>query len=236
MSFNPSKCNSIPITRKHKPIITSYILKDTPLERLETAAYLGILIASDLSWNNQVAKVAAKANRILGFVKKNISTSSTKIKELAYKALVRPSLEYAASVWAPHQKILINTLEMVQRRAARYVSANFERRASVTAMLRSLKWETLEERHSKRRLTIGFQIIQGQIAIPSTQLVPSTISTRGNSKKFKQLPTRTNYYKYSFFPTVIALWNSLPDEIAMASDKEHFTQALSLHSLACHRH
>jgi hypothetical protein len=44
------------------------------------------------------------------------------VKEQAYKALVRPSLEYACSVWDPHLKADINKMEMVQRRAARYVT------------------------------------------------------------------------------------------------------------------
>ena len=37
MSFNPSKCNTINITRKEDPIVTEYTLKDEPLENVKVA-------------------------------------------------------------------------------------------------------------------------------------------------------------------------------------------------------
>ena len=38
-----------------------------------------------------------------------------------FKSLVRPILEYSSSVWDPHTQRNVNKLEMVQRRAARFV-------------------------------------------------------------------------------------------------------------------
>ena len=38
----------------------------------------------------------------------------------AYKAIVRPLLEYACVVWSPHTVKDVNLLEAVQRRAARW--------------------------------------------------------------------------------------------------------------------
>ena len=50
----------------------------------------------------------------------------------AYKASVRPKLEYAASVCDPLQTYLVNKLEMVQIRAAQFVSNDYVRTSSVT--------------------------------------------------------------------------------------------------------
>ena len=59
---------------------------------------------------------------------------------------VRPILEYAAVVWAPHTKCDIDRLEAVQRRAARFVTSDYNRTSSVTVMLDNLNWSTLISR------------------------------------------------------------------------------------------
>ena len=47
------------------------------------------------------------------------------VREAAYKGLVRPILEYGSSVWDPHYEGLIDDLEKVQKRAARFVTRNY---------------------------------------------------------------------------------------------------------------
>ena len=49
------------------------------------------------------------------------------MREAAYKGLVRPILEYGSSVWDPHYEGLIDDLEKVQKRAARFVTRNYTR-------------------------------------------------------------------------------------------------------------
>ena len=226
MSFNPSKCNIIHISRKRKTLITDYHIKGEKLEPVEMATYLGINITKDLTWHNQIAKSVSKGNRALGFIRRNISTSSILTKTRAYQTLVRPTVEYAATVWDPHQQHLIKSLEMVQRRAARHATHTYDPRASVTLLLEKLKWDTLEERRQKHKVSMAFKITKSLVAIPSDQFVPTAMTTRGNHTKFIQIPTRTNYYKFSFFPSVIPLWNSLPPEISASEDLEEFKRRL----------
>ena len=66
MSFNPSKCNTINITRKDDHIVTVYTLKDEPLENVKVTSYLGVQISRDVSWHSHVAKITAKGNKSLG--------------------------------------------------------------------------------------------------------------------------------------------------------------------------
>jgi hypothetical protein len=47
----------------------------------------------------------------LGFIRRIVGRSSNeKVNERCYFALVRPHLEYAASIWDPEQKDLIKEL------------------------------------------------------------------------------------------------------------------------------
>ena len=65
-----------------------------------------------------------KANRQLAFLKRNIPIQNQRLKEVAYKGL-RPVLEYCSLVWDPHHKKYIRLVEMVQRRAARFVLGRY---------------------------------------------------------------------------------------------------------------
>ena len=227
MSFNPSKCNILHVSRKKHQRPHVYHLKGSVLEQVDDATYLGVEVSKDLSWHKQCNKVATKGNRTLGFIKRNIKAPSRNTREYAYKTLVRPSVEYASSVWSPHQQELKYIIERVQRRAARYVTKRYDRTDSVTAMLDDLSWETLEQRRMKTRVVMGYRIIHRLVMIPDSQLIPSTVCTRGHSRRYQQLPTRTNYYKHTFFPSMIPLWNSLPETVASASSLEDFKERLA---------
>ena len=57
------------------------------------------------------------------------------VKEAAYKGLGDPILEYGSSVWDPHYEGLIDDLEKVQKRAARFVPRNYTyKKGSMTVL------------------------------------------------------------------------------------------------------
>jgi hypothetical protein len=88
----------------------------------KSAKYLGCTISADIKWNDHIRNICNKANKTIGFLKRNLNINNSKIKETSYKSLVRPTVEYASSVWDPYHQNNKHRLEMVQRRAARYVT------------------------------------------------------------------------------------------------------------------
>ena len=118
MLFHPAKCVFLPITRSRSPLDYSYELHGHTLDSVFSANYPGITIQQDMDWDNRINHVVNKANRTLDFLRRNLKISSSAVKESAYKAFVRPMLEYASSVWDPYTKKSIDKLEAVQRRAA----------------------------------------------------------------------------------------------------------------------
>ena len=95
------------------------------MENVDRIKYLGVTITNDLRWNTHVGNICTKANRTLGFLRRNISSCLRDVKEMAYKGLMRPILEYGSPVWDPSGKTLQDELEKVQNRAARFVTGNY---------------------------------------------------------------------------------------------------------------
>ena len=60
-----------------------------------------------------------KANRLLGIIRRSFCALDNNSFTLLYKAIVRPHLEYAATIWNPYKKGYIDGLEKVQRRATK---------------------------------------------------------------------------------------------------------------------
>ena len=146
-------------------MIYDYTLHGESLCHVSSAKYLGLTLSKDLSWNQHISHTASKGTRSFNFLKRNFRINSPKLKSNAYKAIVRPAVEYATTVWVPYTKKNIHMLEMVQRRAARYVLNRHDRFASVTDMLSELKWEILEERRTKQRLAMFYKIHHGMVAV-----------------------------------------------------------------------
>ncbi len=75
-------------------------------EKLESVVHcvkdLGVTITSNLEFSQQCKEATDKANRMLGFIKRNFSFMNKDIILLLYNSLVRPLLEYAVQFWSPH--------------------------------------------------------------------------------------------------------------------------------------
>ena len=149
MDFNPSKCQVLHISRSKHPIKCSYTLHGQTLEVVDHAKYLGVDISSNLSWNHHINRTTTSAGKTLGFLRRNIKTRREDIRQCAYKTLVRPQVEYASTVWSPFTQRDIRKVEMVQRRAVRWVKHNYSTYESVTQMQEGLGWRSLEQRRSR---------------------------------------------------------------------------------------
>ena len=119
MEFHPQKCTVIHVSNKRQPRKTGYTLHGHTLEEVDSAKYLGVTIH-----HKHIFNIRTKANRTLGFIKPNLNGCKPQIKSMAYQTLVRPTLEYASTVWDPHHQVHIRALEGIQRRAARFVTNN----------------------------------------------------------------------------------------------------------------
>ena len=228
MSFNANKCYVMALTNKKQPSSFLYSLGGCVLSKVPSTTYLGVTIREDLQWENHISGITAKANRTLGFLRRNLRYCPKQLRELAYFSLVRSRLEYASIVWDPYWAKDITKLEGVQRRAARFVTNDHRRTSSVSDMLENLDWESLQSRRQKGRIRYMNKIVSGRVAVASQEYLEENLTrTRSvNTRKFKLIPTKTNLLKNSYFPRTIVEWNKTPDSTVAELDSTHITHML----------
>ena len=165
--------------------------------------------------------------RILGDSPDGVPSKS--IKSAAYSSLVRPHLEYCSSVWDPSTKQLINKIEMVQRRSARWVFNSYRtglNSTGPTEMIQQLNWPPLQIRRLTARLCLMYKMANNLVLMPTrTLLVPYPYLTKSMPPHAfipLDLFQQKLYFSNSFFPRTVADWNWLPNSVAAAPSLEAF--------------
>ena len=112
----------------------------------------------------------------------------------------------------PYTKQNIQKIEMVQRRAARWVSNSYSSYHSVSAMLSNLGWRSLEYRRYDLRLAMFYKIQYSLVAVPMPSYFEHLIRITHHMHplSFRQVHVSADYYRYSFFSMTVVLWNRLP--------------------------
>ena len=93
------------ITRKKQRFTSTFFLNNTELEEVDEFRDLGVITDHLLRWNSHVNCVNAKANRMLGLIKRTCKgLNDLKTLRTLYCSLVRSNLEYCSVVWSPYSR------------------------------------------------------------------------------------------------------------------------------------
>ena len=196
MECHPLKCQVLRVRKKIKAsnICHGYVLHEHTLEIVENVKYLGVTISGNFKWDVHVSHITNKANPTLAVLKRNVRVSSESLKTAAYKAPVRPHVEFCSTVWDPLTAQLTHEVEMVQRRSARLVCNKYRSGLNTTGPTET--W-----------LAITWVLLQSRTPLPTLQnekqlcpyVIPNPSSSSPTHIAQKPWPP-TLYYLSTNFP------------------------------------
>ena len=102
MRLNAKKTHEMTICFKQKrPKFDPILIDSAPVQSVESAKLVGVIIQKDLKWDENTNNILRKAQKRLYFLKR-LKQAGTSKKDLFrfYTSIVRPVCEYAAPVWA----------------------------------------------------------------------------------------------------------------------------------------
>ena len=223
LTLNPLKCKYLIISRKTKPLLpdSALTLNGHTLDQVDAYKYLGILLNKSLSWATHVDEVCSKARRMLGLLfRRYYQLSSPETIRQLYISLIRPHLEYACHVWAPHTSRDINALESVQKFACKMITRRWNGIAHYEDLLSAANLPKLEQRRLELKLCHLFKILHNLVYFPNifVQREPTHYHFRSSHDHYLFQPfARTNSYFYFFVSHTISIWNRLPTSIVSSS-------------------
>ena len=225
MQFNASKCKVLHLGSNNPKF--GYSMSGVWLEPSNVEKDLGIFIDDKLKFSKQVLEARNKANRMLGFISRNVAHRSKEVIKTLYNAYVRPHLEYCVQAWSPHYKNDIEMLEKVQHRATKLVSGL--RGVDKYTRLRELNMFTLETRYKRGDMIEVYKIFNKLDDLNFEDFfVLNNDGLRGHSKKLKvkRLEKELNCRKYSFGIRIVELWNKLSEDTVSSNSLDTFKKLL----------
>ena len=129
------------------------------------------------------------------------------MKAAAYTAMVRPSLEYALTVWDTPSQAFIKQFESVLRRAARYAYNDWHSRTpGCVKIVENLNWEP----PNSQKRSMLYRIQHGLVDIPKEKYLHSSDSRTRGQLRFFQERIQDDIYKNSVFPRKVRDRKQLP--------------------------
>ena len=219
MPFNSEKCKVMHIGYRNTN--AEYSLLGKRIDCCNEEKDLGVIISRDLQFTKQCTEVEKKAQKLLGYIKRQFITRRKETILTLYNALVRPHLEYAAQFWSPSQRKDIEKLEAVQARATKLIPSI--RHLGYQRRLERLNLYSLEKRRLRGQLIETYKILSGIDKIDHRNLFTlSNNQTRTNGWKLELKRFNTSHCGTFFTYKIPSFWNRLPADVVNSSTVNQF--------------
>ena len=225
---NPTKTVVMSFQRTQTLHLT---LDNTQLTQVHTHRHLGLVIQSDLRWNNHIHNKINKARKTLFLLNRLRHTLNKTALTRIYKTYIRPILEYASLSLSNLPLSLHDKLERFQRRAARVcLRLPLFQHVHHTSLLFQLGLDTLSSRRQLRQITLAHNLhlnaVPPHLRNPRFCIPAGQPTVQLRHIRTYQLPTtKTTRHRDSPINASLSQYNRLPVDIRQARNIQTFKKS-----------
>ena len=93
--------------------------------------------------------------------------------------------------------------------------------------MQNLNWEPLEERRAKNKVTLFYKARQNLIDVSISHLKVNTRHNRKGESNYALPISNVDCHLYSYYPSTIRMWNTLPAEMKECNDLIKFKEGVN---------
>ena len=230
MSFNPDK-TEIMLFKNVENSTNFYFYFDGKLIPLTSNhKYLLITFSEEAKWNKHVANLIKSVSKHICVLRKLKYKLNRKNLEKLYLIYIRPIFEYACEVWDNCGVTNSCKLERLQLEAARIITG-LPIFTNTEYLYRETDWERLEERRTRRKLQLSYNIQNGSTPSYLLDLIPPTIQSTTmyplrNGNDIIVPFCRLSLTRDSFVSATVREWNNLNLSVRNLDTLSKFKKAI----------
>ena len=212
VTFEPTKCKTMVLSRKRTPSKPDLYFGDCKLPTVNELEILGVTIDSKLTWSKHLSTISTRAGQKLGALRKVANKLDAVGRATVYKSQVRSVMEYASLSWMNASPTNLCQLDNIQKKALKVIGVD-----EVTA-LSQLSITSLHHRRQVAAATVLYKMQTNHCPADLSALLPPPYIRRRTTRASAYMPVhalslpvaRTRCLDRSFIHTAVSLWNSLP--------------------------
>ena len=158
VSFNPTKSEAMLFSRKlNRPHHPPIFMQNHQITEVDSHKHLGLYLSNDCTWHKHINYITEKAWTRINIMRRLKFKLDRKSLEQIYLVFIRPLLEYGDIIWDNCLQSEKQELEKIQIEAAR-IATGATKLVSIAALYREIRWDSLDERRRKHKLTLFYKM------------------------------------------------------------------------------
>ena len=210
-------------------------ISDENISQTKASKFLGIIIDENLTWKTHMNDIARKVAKNIGIINKVKTIFSERMLLMLYFTMIYPYLSYGNIVWGSTYSSTLQRIFLLQKRIIRIIS-NSPFLAHSKPLFQKLGLLNIFNINIFQTSNFVFDYLQGNLPqcfqgmLQQNNVFHKHKTRSANDFHFPFV--RTNVAKFSLRFHAPEVWNSLPRNIKLISNKKNFRQLTIQHLLS----